>query len=372
MLNIFIKQQSTFARVRGYASSLDASTFEDEVTPEIYNNLIDTVSKNLPVLFEYYELKRRMLGLKNLHMYDIYPPLVAEFDKLYSYDEAVEQVLDTVAVFGEEYHSTLSRGLLTDRWVDVYPTENKRGGAYSAGSYDTDPHILLNFNGKIDDISTLAHEAGHSMHSYMSRKYNDYHVSDYKIFVAEVASTVNELLLTNKKLRESQDDTEKLSLLNHQMETFKGTLFRQTMFAEFEKLLYELVEQGVPLTKELISERYYETVKKYFGPRVVCDKPIAYEWMRIPHFYYNFYVYKYATCISASASIVKRIEDEGEAYIPQYIEFLKCGGSRSPLDSLRVAGIDMTSPAVVEDAVAFFADTLTQFRELAEKLGMIK
>ena len=371
VINSFIKEHTTLARIRGYESALHASTFEDEVTPEIYNNLIDTVSRNLPVLFEYYELKRRILGLSQLHMYDVYPPLVADYDKEYSYEEAVDEVLDTVKVFGEEYHSTLSKGLLEDRWCDVFPNDAKRGGAYSAGAYDTDPHILLNFNGKLDDVSTLAHEAGHSMHSYMSRKYNDFHESDYKIFVAEVASTVNELLMTNKKLRESENDTEKLSLLNHLMETFKGTLFRQTMFAEFEKLLYAKVEAGIPLTCDLVCDEYYAIIKKYFGPKVVCDKPIAREWMRIPHFYYNFYVYKYATCISAAASIVKRIEEQGDAYISQYIDFLKCGGSRSPLDSLKVAGIDMTSPAVVEDAISLFADTVAQFRELAEKLGMM-
>lgn len=372
IINSFIKENSTLARVRGYSSSLEASTFEDEVTPDIYNNLIDTVGKNLSVLFEYYDVKRSMLGLSQLHMYDIYPPLVADFEKKYTYEEAVDEVLSALELFGPEYHDTLEKGLREQRWVDVFPNDHKRGGAYSAGSYDTDPHMLLNFNGRFDDVSTLAHEAGHSMHSYMSRKYNDYNLSSYKIFVAEVASTVNELILAHKKLRESSSDMEKLSVLNNIMETFKGTLFRQTMFAEFERELYSLVEAGTPLTKDLICERYYATVKKYFGPRVVCDKPIADEWMRIPHFYYNFYVYKYATCISAAASIVKRMEERGDEYIGKYIDFLKCGGSRSPLDSLKVAGIDMTSPAVVEDAISVFADTLHQFRELADKLGLLK
>lgn len=372
VINCFIKERVALARVRNFKDSLTASTFRDEVTPDIYNNLIDTVSRNLPVLFEYYDIKREILGVPQLHMYDIYTPLISDFDSSYSYDEAVEEVLSAVKIFGDEYHDTLEKGMKEQNWVDVYPTDHKRGGAYSAGSYDTDPHILLNFNGKFDDVSTLAHEAGHSMHSYMSRKYNDYNVSDYTIFVAEVASTVNELILAHKKLRESQSDLEKLSVLNQLMETFKGTLFRQTMFAEFEKIMYELVEAGEPLTRELLCEKYYATVKKYFGPRVVCDENIAAEWMRIPHFYYNFYVYKYATCISAAASIVKRIEEGGDEYIAKYIDFLKCGGSRSPLESLKVAGIDMTSPAVVEDAIAVFADTISQFRELAKKLGMIK
>lgn len=367
IINSFIKEKTTLARVRNFGSAIEASTFNDEVTPEIYNNLIETVGKNLSVLFEYYDVKREMLGLSQLHLYDVYTPLVSEFDKSYTYEEAVDEVLDAVKIFGAEYHDTLEKGLREQRWVDVYPNDHKRGGAYSGGSYDTAPYILHNFNGRYDDVSTLAHEAGHSMHSYMSRTYNDYHASEYKIFVAEVASTVNELILAHKKLRESESDTEKLSVLNNIMETFKGTLFRQTMFAEFERELYAAVEAGVPLTKEYICEHYYATVRKYFGPRVVCDKQIADEWMRIPHFYYNFYVYKYATCISAAASIVKHIEEEGEAYIGKYIDFLKCGDSRSPVDSLKVAGIDMNSPKVVEDAIEVFAETVREFRRISGK-----
>ncbi len=370
--NSFIKERTTLARIRGFSDALTASTFNDEVTPDIYNNLIETVNKNLPTLFEYYDLKKQMLGVPNLHMYDIYTPLIADYDKNYSYEEAVDEVLAAIEVFGKEYSDTLSDGLKRDRWVDVYPTDCKRGGAYSAGSYDTAPRILLNYNGKFDDISTLAHEAGHSMHSYMSKKYNDFHNSSYTIFVAEVASTVNELILAHKKLRESENDMERLSVLNHLMETFKGTLFRQTMFAEFEKDMYSLVEAGTPLTCELLCERYGALVKRYFGPDVVCDKEISREWMRIPHFYYNFYVYKYATCISAAASIVRHIEEEGEAYIGKYIDFLKCGGSRSPLESLKVAGIDMTCPSVVEDAVKVFAETVRDFRETAKRQGLIK
>ncbi len=372
IINSFVKERTTLARIRKFDSALEASTFEDEVTPDIYNNLIDTVNKNLPTLFEYYDLKKKMLGVPNLHMYDIYTPLLADYDKDYTYEEAEDEVLSALEIFGKEYHTALRDGMKKLRWVDVYPTDHKRGGAYSAGSFDTEPHILLNYNGKFDDVSTLAHEAGHSMHSYMSRKYNEFHNSNYTIFVAEVASTVNELVLAHKKLRESQNDMERLAVLNHLMETFKGTLFRQTMFAEFEKEIYALVEEGTPLTCDLLCERYGEIVKRYFGSGVVCDKQISCEWMRIPHFYYNFYVYKYATCISAAASIVRHIEEEGEEYIGKYLSFLKCGGSLSPLESLKLAGIDMTSPAVVEDAVAVFAETVRDFRETAERVGLIK
>lgn len=367
IINNFIKENVMFSKVRGYGSALECSTFEDEVTPDIYNNLIKTVKENLSVLFDYYELKRQFLGVPKLHMYDLYPPLVAECDTKYTYEQAVEEVLDTVKIFGKEYYDTLSDGLKNKRWVDVFPNDCKRGGAYSAGCYDTEPRILMNFNGTFDAVSTLAHESGHSMHSYMSRKYNDVNVSEYKIFVAEVASTVNELLLAHKKLRESKNDSEKLSVLNQLMETFKGTLFRQTMFADFEKQMYEAVENGEILTKEFLSEKYYTLVKEYFGPDVVCDKPISYEWMRIPHFYYNFYVYKYATCISAAAMIVKKIENEGETYIKKYIDFLKCGGSKSPLESLKVAEVDMESPEVIKEAISVFGETLSEFKALAVK-----
>ncbi len=358
----YVKEQCTYAKVRNYKDSITASTFRDEVTPEIYNNLIKAVNKALPAIYDYYELKRECLGLDKLHMYDLYAPLVGESEKKYTYEEAVAEVLSGVEVFGEEYHSTLKAGLTERGWVDVYPSRGKRGGAFSSGTPDTEPYILLNYTETFNDVSTLAHEAGHSMHSYFSRKYNEPHNSDYTIFVAEVASTVNELLLAHKKLRESSSREEKLSILNGLMETYKGTLFRQTMFAEFERDMHALVEKGEPLTAEVINAKYKKLVKKYFGKQVAIDRQIAYEWMRIPHFYTNFYVYKYATCISAASAIVKRIETEGDAYIGKYIDFLKCGDSRSPLDSLLVAGIDMRDPAVVDGAAQDFANAIAEFR----------
>ncbi len=364
LYNAYVKERTTMARVRGYADSLTASVFRDEVTPEIYNNLINTVNENLGVLFDYYAVKKDVLGLSNLHLYDIYTPLIAECEKEYSFEEATEEVLKTVEIFGSEYHDTLEKGIKEQNWVDVYPSRGKRGGAYSSGCYDTQPYMLLNFVGTLDNVSTFAHESGHSMHSYFSRKYNEPQNSSYTIFVAEVASTVNELLFCHRKLRESDSREEKLAILNQIMETYKGTLYRQTMFAEFERDVHAMVEAGATLTKDLLCKTYYDIVCKYFGPDVVCDKEIANEWMRIPHFYTNFYVYKYATCISAASSIVRRIETEGEAYIDRYIDFLKCGGSKSPLDSLLVAGIDMRDPAVIKTAIDDFADTITQFKEL--------
>ena len=359
-----VKENATLARIRGYADSRTASTFRDEVTPEIYDNLIQNVKNNLHYLFEYYDLKREVLGLSRFHMYDIYTPLVGELETSYTYEEARETVAELGEIFGGEYAAVLRDGLYNRGWVDVYPSRGKRSGAFSAGCASTEPYILMNFNGTYEDISTLAHEAGHSMHSYFSRKYNEAHVSQYTLFVAEVASTVNELLMLRKRLRECSVREERLYLLNQLMELYKSTLYRQAMLAEFEKIAHRSCEEGKPLTADVISDIYYSLVKEYFGPRVVCDKEIAYEWMRIPHFYTCFYVYKYATCISAASAIVERIENEGAEYVKKYIDFLKCGDSKSPVDSLLVAGIDMTSPDVVRPAIEAFRAAVEEFREL--------
>ena len=364
LYNNHVKERTTLSKIRGYKNSITASTFRDEVTPEIYNNLVKSVNNNLQPLYDYYALKRKVLGVDKLHLYDIYAPLIGELDREYSYEEAVDEVLKTAEIFGDEYYNTLKAGLTERGWVDVYPTRGKRGGAFSSGCHGTEPYILLNFNGTFDNVSTLAHEAGHSMHSYFSDKYNEPHKSQYTIFVAEVASTVNELLMAHRKLGESNSDLEKLYILNQLMETYKGTLYRQTMFAEFERDMHALVEKGEPLTAELINKKYYKIVKKYFGRDVACDKQIAYEWMRIPHFYSCFYVYKYSTCISAASAIVKRIESEGKEYVDKYIDFLKCGDSKSPLDSLLVAGIDMRNPEVVTGAVEDFRECVKMFDEI--------
>ncbi|MBR2930142.1 MAG: oligoendopeptidase F [Clostridia bacterium] len=362
-----VKENTTLARIRGYKDSRTASTFRDELTPAIYDNLIKNVKESLPILFEYYDLKREMLGLPRLHMYDIYTPLVCEVERKYTYSEAVDEVVAIGGVFGEEYERVLRQGLTERGWVDVYPSRGKRTGAFSAGCPDTEPYIMLNFMGTFEDVSTLAHEAGHSMHSYFSRTYNEAHVSQYTLFVAEVASTVNELIFLRKKIRECTKREEKLSLLNQLMELYKATLFRQAMLAEFERYAHAACERGEPLTAEVISGIYYKLVKEYFGPRVVCDAEIAYEWMRIPHFYTCFYVYKYATSISAASAIVERIEREGDAYIGKYIDFLKCGDRMSPTDSLLVAGIDMTSPDVIRPAVEAFAEALREFKTTYEE-----
>ena len=365
--NAMVRERGTLARVRAYKDSITASTFRDEVTPEIYNNLIKSVHTGLPALYEYYALKAEVLGVQKLHLYDVYAPLIGELERVYTYDEAVEEVLETVKIYGDEYYNALKAGLTEKGWVDVYPSRGKRGGAFSAGTPVTEPYILLNYKETLDDVSTLAHEAGHSMHSWFSTHYNEPHNSNYTIFVAEVASTVNELLLMHRKLRECTDDNEKLYILNQLMETYKGTLYRQTMFAEFERDMHAMSEKGTPLTADVVNKHYYKLVKKYFGRDVAVDKQIAMEWMRIPHFYNSFYVYKYATCISAASAIVKRIENEGAAYVNQYIDFLKCGGSKSPLDSLLVAGIDMRDPEVVNGAIEDFKSAVEEFRAIYNK-----
>ena len=364
IFNAMVRERGTLAKVRGYKDSITASTFHDEVTPEIYNNLINSVHKGLPALYDYYALKRDVLGVQKLHLYDVYAPLIGELDRVYSYEEAIEEVLKTVEIYGDEYYNALKEGLTEKGWVDVYPSRGKRGGAFSSGTPDTEPYILLNYTETLDDVSTLAHEAGHSMHTWFSTHYNEPHNSNYTIFVAEVASTVNELLLFHRKLRECTDDNEKLYILNQLMETYKGTLYRQTMFAEFERDMHAMSEKGTPLTAEVVNKHYYKLVKKYFGKDVAVDKQIAMEWMRIPHFYSSFYVYKYATCISAASAIVKRIENEGATYVGQFIVFLKCGCSKSPLDSLLVAGIDMRDPEVVNGAIEDFKSAVAEFREI--------
>jgi oligoendopeptidase F len=362
----YVKERCTLARVKGHESSLAASTFEDEVTPDIYDALISAVRAALPVFHDYYALKREVLSVDKIHMYDLYAPLVPSFEREYGYEEAKGELFSTCEVFGEEYITALKKGINEKRWVDVYPAEGKQGGAFSAGCDGIEPYILLNYNSTFSDVSTLLHEAGHSMHSYFSRKHNGPEQSQYTIFVAEVASTVNELLLMHRRLALAESREEKLYILDSLMETYKGTLFRQTMFAEFEKHAHACVERGEPITKDSLCEYYYRLVSDYFGSGVEIDADIAYEWMRIPHFYSAFYVYKYATCISAASAIVKRIETEGEEYIKRYIDFLKIGDSKSPLESLLVCGIDMTDPKVVKAAVDDFKSAVDMFRKLSK------
>ena len=358
-----VNSNVVIANLKNYDSAIKASLYADNVTTDIYDNLIKTVNNNLDTLFKYYSLRKDVLGLTELHLYDLYANLIESAEKKYTFEEAKDIVLNALKPLGENYVKDATKAF-TERWVDVYPNETKRSGAYSGGCYDTYPYMLLNYQGRLNDVSTLAHELGHSMHSYYSRKNNSYQDADYKIFVAEVASTVNELLLCKYLLKESNDKEVKLSILNRLMELFKGTIYRQTMFAEFEKEMYEIVEQGNIFTWEDLSNMYYDLNKKYFGNDVVVDEDIKYEWSRIPHFYYNFYVYKYATGLSAACFIVDNILSGKENALESYLEFLSAGSKYYPLEELKIAGVDMTDPKVVESAIKMFDEAINEFNEL--------
>ena len=358
-----VKEDVVSAKIRGYSSAMEESLYHDELNMSVYNNLVDTINKHMDVVYKYYDLKKNILGLDELHLYDVYTPIVVDYDKKYDFEEAKKIVLDTVNVLGEDYVNTLRQGYI-DRWVDIYPNKGKRTGAYSGGCYDSYPYILLNYQNKFDDVSTLIHESGHSMHSYYSREANSYPYGYYSIFVAEVASTVNELLLSKYMYKHSTDKKEKLFILNRLMALFRATMYRQTMFAEFEKDIYDMVENDEVLTSDLLCDKYYDINKKYFGNNVVIDNEIRYEWERIPHFYYNFYVYKYATGLSAACYIVNRILSGEENAVNDYINFLKCGKSRSPLDSLLIAGVDLSDSKVIEGSIKMFDDTIDEFKKL--------
>ena len=362
LLSTNMKELTTISRISNYNSAIERSLFADKVSVQVYDNLIDSVHSNISYIYDYYKLKKDILGLDELHLYDIYVPIVNDYDKKYSYEEAKDIIIKVLSVFGEEYVNKVKEAL-DSRWIDVYPTKNKRTGGYSGGSYDTYPYILLNYQDKYNDMSTLIHEMGHSMHSYYSRKYNNYQDSEYRIFVAEVASTVNELLLSRYMIEHSDSKEEKLFILNNLMELYRATIYRQTMFAEFEKKISYLIDNDEALTAEKLSNIYYDLNKFYFGDDVVVDNEIRYEWERIPHFYYNFYVYKYATGLSAASVIVKNILGGTDGAVDKYIEFLKCGSTKSPLESLKVAGVDLTDKTVIDAALEEFKEVIDMYKD---------
>ena len=361
-----VETASKLAKLKHYESSLAASLFQENIDIKVYENLIKTVRKNLSTLYDYYNLKKEVLGLDKLHLYDIYANMVSDIDVKYTFDEAKNIVLDALGILGTDYQKKLTKAF-NNRFIDIYNNKGKRSGAYSSGFYDTPPYILLNYEGGYSDLTTLAHELGHSMHTMYSCENNPYNTSSYQIFVAEVASTVNELLLLKYLLKKTDLKKEKLFLLNKLLELFKGTIFRQTMFAEFEKNMYESHEKGIVLTPEYLNSEYYKLVCDYFGRDVVKDKLIQYEWMRIPHFYYNFYVYKYAIGLSAACKIVHDIELNGEKAISNYLAFLKTGGSMYPSEELKIAGVDISSPEFIEEAISMFEGTISEFREIYRK-----
>ena len=361
-----IKQLMFNARARKYSTTLEASVDGNNVSPEVYKNLVEAINDNLDKMHRYVRLRKKLLEVDELHMYDVYVPIVKDYEVKYTIEEAKELVLKAVEPLGANYVRLLEKAF-AERWIDVVENEGKRSGAYSSGMYGVHPFVLLNFNGTLDNVFTLAHEMGHAMHSYFSNEGQNFLDSRYKIFVAEVASTTNEVLLMEYMLKNAKDNKERAYLLNHYMDSFKGTIYRQTMFAEFEKTSNEIAESGEPLTHENLTKLYLELNKKYYGEDMVSDELIGYEWMRIPHFYYNFYVYQYATGYSAAVAIAHRILEEGEVAVNDYMKFLHSGCTDDPVSLLKIAGVDMATKEPINSALEVFDRVIGEMEGLTGK-----
>ncbi|WP_215141889.1 oligoendopeptidase F [Exiguobacterium qingdaonense] len=359
-----VKKDNFYASVRKFDNARQAALHHNAIPESVYDGLVEAVNERLDLLHRYVALRKRALGIDELHMYDLYTPLIKDVEMKVSYEEAKQWMVDGLAPLGEEYVQIVKDGL-DSRWVDVRETRGKRSGAYSSGAYDTQPFILMNWQDNVNNLFTLAHEFGHSVHSHYTRTSQPYPYGDYSIFVAEVASTTNEALLNDHLLKTRTAKEERLYLLNNQLETFRGTLFRQTMFAEFEHMIHQAAQDGTSLTPEFLNETYLELNKRYFGDEIVIDEEISYEWARIPHFYYNYYVYQYATGISASAALSQQIMEEGDAAVRRYIDnFLKAGSSDYPIEVLKAAGVDMTTKEPVLKALDQFESILDEMESL--------
>lgn len=359
-----IKRDNVNARIRNYSSAREAAMSNNHIPEQVYENLVSTINKNVHLLQRYVALRKKMFGLEELHMWDLYAPLVKDVDMKIPYGKAAQTMLDSFHPLGDEYVSIVKEGL-DNRWVDVRENKGKRSGAYSSGAYGTNPYILMNWQDNVNNLFTLAHEFGHSVHSYYSRKSQPFIYSGYSIFVAEVASTVNEAILNDHLLKTIDDEQKRIYLLNNWLDGFRGTVFRQTMFAEFEHTIHQLDQQGVALTAEKLTEEYYALNKRYFGDDLVIDEEIGLEWARIPHFYYNYYVYQYATGYSAAVSLSNQILTEGQPAVERYINhFLKAGSSDYPIEVLKKAGVDMTSSAPIEEACRVFEEKLNELESL--------
>ena len=361
-LSAQLKQLLFFANVRKYPSTLDAALDGNEVPTEIYRNLIDAVHRSFAPMYRYVALRKKLLGVDELHMYDLYVPVVDGVEMKFTFEEAKEIALKALAPLGEDYLNLLREGF-ANGWIDVYENEGKRSGAYSAGAR-VHPYVLLNFKGTLDDVFTLVHEMGHSIHSYLSNKTQPTAYQDYVIFVAEVASTCNEALLMEYLLSVTTDKKERAYLINHFLEQFRGTLYRQTMFAEFELAANEMTQRGEGTTAEALCAMYKKLNEQYFGPEMNVDEEISLEWARIPHFYYDYYVYQYATGYAAAIALSRRILREGEAAVKDYLGFLSGGCSADPITLLRGAGVDMASPKPIEDATKLFDEMISEMEKI--------
>ncbi|MBF0918265.1 MAG: oligoendopeptidase F [Atopobium sp.] len=357
-----VKNLQFFSSSRKYASSLEAALAENEIPVGVYNNLIDAVHQNFPAFYKYVDLRKRVMDLDELHFWDVYTPLVDDVDMKFTYEEACDLIVKALAPMGEEYVNLVKKGL-ESRWVDVYETPGKRSGAYSAGGKGMNPVMLLNFQGGLDDVYTLIHEMGHSLHTYFSSHNQEITYSDYSIFVAEVASTCNEALLSHYLLEHETDPARHAYILNHFLEGFRGTIYRQCMFAEFERDISQMNADGVALNAEVLSERYGKLCAEYFGPGIELDEEIKLEWSRIPHFYYNFYVYQYCIGFSAAIALSQRILSEGEPAVKDYIGYLSGGCSKTPIELLRGAGVDMATPDPVNAALKYFGELVDQLEQ---------
>lgn len=352
------------AKARSYDSCLQAALFPNNIDTNVYHSLIQAVNNNLDALHHYLSIRKKVLNVAELHLYDMYVPLTSEIDISMDFDQAIDVVVASVSPLGEEYQNKLRAGLLTERWCDRFENANKRSGAYSSGCYDSMPYILMNYKNKLRDVYTLAHEAGHSMHSLLSHQNQPYQYGSYPIFLAEVASTFNEDLLNRLMLQRADKREEKIFLINQQIEDIRATLFRQTMFAEFELKIHSLAESNTPLTPSLLKKEYLELNHRYFGKSTYVDEEIAIEWARIPHFYYNFYVYQYATGISAALALSEQVNQGGDADREAYLNFLKGGCSKFPIELLKMAGVDMTTTAPVEAAIQKFRMLVAELEKL--------
>lgn len=358
-----LDQANFYAQVRKFSSAREMYLYGSNIPESVYDNLIETVHKNMDKMHKYVSLRKKILDVSELHMYDLYTPIAKAPDTKYSFEAAKDIVLEGLAPMGEEYIKVLEEGF-DNRWIDVYENEGKRSGAYSWGAYGTHPYVLMNYHGTLDHVFTLAHEMGHAIHSYYSDANQPYVNAGYKIFVAEVASTCNESLLIQHLLKITEDEEEKTYLINHFLEQFKGTLYRQTMFAEFEKIAHSMVQNGEGVTADRLCGIYYNLNKEYFGDDIVIDKEIELEWARIPHFYNPFYVYQYATGLSAAIALSKRILEEGKPAVEDYMKFLTGGSSQDPIELLKIAGVDMTSSEPIETALELFGNLLEELQEI--------
>lgn len=357
-----VKTIATLEKIRGYQSSLDAAMYSNELPIKVFDSLIESVSNGLDPLYKYFRLKKEILNIKDFHIYDTYANLIEKYDRKYSYEDAQKIIKDVLKVFGKEYSSYVDKAF-SEHWIDVMPNKGKTGGAFSGGGYDTNPYILTNFQEEFNDVSTLIHEIGHSIHSYYSRNNNPYVYSQYSIVVAEVASTVNELLLARYIIDNSKDIEEKLYVMDRLMSLFKSTIYRQTMYEEFERFLYEKVEKEESLTSDIMCDEFYKLNQKYFGNDVIIDDEIRYEWERMPHLYYNFYMYKYATGLSSACYIVNSILSGKKDAVKNYIEFLKQGGRIAPNEQLKITGVDLTKKEVCDNAIKMFSDLVDEFEK---------